>query len=59
MSLLFFKKGTTPKTSILQAKQEDGSDLHMTNALTGTISTPILVILEDVIVIFLHVIEYH
>jgi len=31
------KKGTTQKISILQEKQESGSVLHMTNAVTGRI----------------------
>jgi hypothetical protein len=34
----FCKKGTTHKISIVQQKQEGGSILHMTGALTGRMS---------------------
>jgi hypothetical protein len=54
--LLFCKKGTTHKISVLQKKQESGSVLRIKNALSGRISTPpILVILEDVVVVFLRI----
>jgi hypothetical protein len=59
ISPLFCKKGTTNKISILQEKEEGGSDLHMTNTLRSRLSPPILVILEDGVVIFLHIIEDH
>ena len=46
-------KGSTNKTSVLQEKQQGGSVLHVTNALTG-FPPPIFVIREDGVVTFLH-----
>lgn len=45
--------------SILQEKQEGGSILHMTKALSRRISLPTMVIIEDEVVIFLHIIQDH
>jgi hypothetical protein len=54
---LFFKKGITHKISVLEEKQEGGSVLHMTNALTVRIPAPVLVILEDGPATILHITE--
>jgi hypothetical protein len=59
ISPLFCKKGAPHKITILQEKQEGGSVLHMTNALRCRVPPPILIILEDGVVIFLHIIEDH
>jgi hypothetical protein len=58
-SPLFYKKGTTHKTSILQKTQEGDAVSHFTNAMRGKKLSPILVILEDTVVIFLHNTEDH
>jgi hypothetical protein len=59
ISPLFFKKGTNHKISILQEKQEGRSVLHVTNASKVGYPQPILVILEDRVVIFLNITEDH
>jgi hypothetical protein len=55
----FAKKRTMNNISILQEKQEGGSILHMTKALSRRISLPTMVIIEDEVVIFLHIIQDH
>jgi hypothetical protein len=59
IALIFFGNGTTHIISVLQEKQELGSVLHTTNDLRGSISSPILVPLENGVVIFVHIIEDH
>ena len=56
---IFFKTGQPTKYQFLQEKKEGGCVLHMTNLLRGRICPHVLVILEDGVVIFLHIIEEH
>jgi hypothetical protein len=61
ISPLFCKKRTARNISVLQEEQKGYSVLHMTDALRGEVSPlrPILVILEDAAVIYLHVVADH
>lgn len=43
--------------SILQEKQKGDSVVHMTNALRDRISPPMLVTLEDGVIVLLHITE--
>jgi len=45
------------KMSILQEKQKGGSVTHTTNALRDSKSPPMVVTLEDGVIILLHIIE--
>ena len=51
----FRKKCQTDKISVLQHKQECSSVLHMAHAFTVGYPPPILVILEDEVVIFMYI----
>ena len=59
ISPLLCKKRTTHKIPILQQKQEGSSVLHTTNAVTVRYPPPVLVTLEDAVVILLRIIEDH
>jgi len=63
ISPVFCKMGTIQKMSkcqITNIKHEGGSISHLTNALKGwDIPPPVLVILKDEVVIFLHITEDH
>jgi hypothetical protein len=58
INITFCKKWDNPsKYQFHRRSREDGSVLHITNALISRISPPILVILQDAAFILVHIIE--